>query len=349
MTCARQAVKPLSSLRGIVDTILVPHSAYSDALHRMHQCLEYVKEGSGEPVCIAVMGESRTGKTRSLESFQKKYPAIRFDDGLHVPLLSITVPSRPTVKALAELLLKKLGATDWERGTENSKTARLEKLMTECRVFMLILDEFHHFYDKTSRKVQHHVADWLKNLVGACKVALVVSGLPSLQAVIDQNEQLAGRFKSPILMPRFDWNLEEHRSEWIGILGAFSNGLRVSFDVPDLDGDNLSLRMYCATGGLMGYLTKTLRQAVWNAVDAGTNVITLKDIETAHYMAVWSHGRFSEISNPFDLSRLVFPSKDVLEAARQIGTPISSEPEKPVRYRASSPRGAISGALIARG
>lgn len=338
----------MSSLRGIVDTILVPHSAYSDAQHRMHQCLEYVKEGSGEPVCIAVMGESRTGKTRSLESFQNRYPAIRFDDGLHVPLLSITVPSRPTVKALAELLLKKLGATDWEKGTENSKTARLEKLMTECRVFMLILDEFHHFYDKTSRKVQHHVADWLKNLVGACKVALVVSGLPSLQAVIDQNEQLAGRFKSPILMPRFDWNLDEHRSEWFGILSAFSIGLRVNFDLPDLDGDNLSLRMYCATGGLMGYLTKTLRQAVWNAVDAGTNVITLKDIETAHRMAVWSQGRFSEISNPFDSSRLVFPSSDVLAAARQIGTPITAEPEKPVRRRVASPFGSISGALIGR-
>ncbi len=164
LICALQE-KGLSSLRGVVDSILVPHSAYLEALRRMHQCMEYVKDGSGEPVCVALIGESRTGKTRSLESFQNRYPAVRLDDGLHVPLLSITVPSRPTVKALAELLLKKLGAPDWERGTENSKTSRLEKLMTECRVFMLILDEFHHFYDKTSHKVQHHVADWLKNLV----------------------------------------------------------------------------------------------------------------------------------------------------------------------------------------
>jgi hypothetical protein len=340
----------LSSLRGIVDTILVPHSAYSEAQRRMNQCFEYVKDGSGEPVCVALIGESRTGKTRSLESFKSKHPSVRFDDGLHVPLLSITVPSRPTVKALAELLLQELGAKDWEKGTENAKTARLVKLMKECRVFMLMLDEFHHFYDKTSRKVQHHVADWLKNLVGACKVALVVSGLPSLQAVIDQNEQLAGRFKSPVLMPRFDWNLVEHRSEWIGILGAFSSGLRANFDVPDLDGDNLSLRMYCATGGLIGYLTKTLRQAVWNAIDAGASVITLKDLETAHRTAVWSHDRFSEISNPFDPSRLVFPSNDVLAAARQIGTPAIDVPEKrPARRVSASSRGGLGSVLTARG
>jgi hypothetical protein len=339
----------MSSLYGIVDKILIPHSAYSDALRRINQCFEYVKEGSGEPVCIAVMGDSRTGKTRFLESFENKYPVLRYDDGLHVALLSITVPSQPTVKSLAELLLQKLGATDWERGTENSKTARLEKLMKECRVYMLILDEFQHFYDKTSRKVQHHVADWLKNLVGACKVALVVSGLPSLQAVINQNEQLAGRFSSPILMPRFDWNLEEHRSEWLGILGAFSSGLRVNFDLPDLDGDNLSLRMYCATGGLIGYLAKTLRQAVFNAIDAQTNVITLADIEKAHKDAVWRDGRFSEINNPFDMSRLVFPSNDVLAAAKLVGVPIIDEPEKPVRRRAASSRGEVSAALVGRG
>jgi hypothetical protein len=338
----------LSNLRGIVDTILVPHSSYMEGMRQMGQCLEYVKAGSSEPVCVALIGESRTGKSRTLESFQIQHPAIRFDDGLHVPLLSITVPSRPTVKSLAELLLKKLGATDWEKGTENVKTARLEKLMKECRVYMLILDEFHHFFDKTSRKVQHHVADWLKNLVGACKVALIVSGLPSLTAVIDQNEQLAGRFKSPVLMPRFDWNLEDHRSEWIGILGAFSVGLREKFDLPELDGDNLALRMYCATGGLIGYLTKTLRQAIWNAIDTDSKVITLKDIQVGHQQAVWSHERHAEVANPFDPSVLVDPCDTVLAAARRIGTPVVIDPDKPTRQGAVGSRSEARNAFTGR-
>ena len=51
----------------------------------------------------------------------------------------------------------------------------------------------------------HHVADWLKILVDETRCALVVAGLPSCQTVIDSNEQLAGRFHAPILMPRFSW------------------------------------------------------------------------------------------------------------------------------------------------
>jgi len=79
-----------------------------------------------------------------------------------------------------------------------------------------MIDEFQHFQDKGSRRIMHHVADWLKILVDDSKVALVVAGLSSCGAVISQNEQLAGRFLSPILMPRFDWKIDNHREEFVG-------------------------------------------------------------------------------------------------------------------------------------
>lgn len=326
----------MSDPRLLVDHILVPHKAFEEALRRMTQCFSYAQAGAREPVCIALIGESRTGKSRCAEVFMRKHPALRLDDGLRVPILSIVVPSRPTVKALAELILRALGAPDWDKGTENAKTARLATLMRECSVLGLVLDEFHHFYDKSSHKVQHHVADWLKNLVGETKVALLVSGLPSLQSVIDQNEQLAGRFTAPIHMPRFDWAKSEHRDEWIAILGGFTDGLRTQFDIPDLDGDDMAFRMYCATGGLMGYLTKTLRQAVWTARDNESKVITLQDLEAAHYEAVWSREKLSHLPNPFDRTLLVYPTKDVLAQTKLIGMPVIEVPPKQTRRRAAT-------------
>ena len=278
----------------------------------------------------------------------REHPSVRLADGLHVPVLSIVVPSRPTVKSLAELLLIALGATDWEKGTENAKTARLAKLMKQCGVLVLMLDEFHHFYDKSSHRVQHHVADWLKNMVGETKVALVVSGLPSLQAVIDQNEQLAGRFVSPVRMPRFDWAVDSDRSEWLAILGAFAEGLGSEFDLPALDSDDLALRMYCATGGLMGYLTKTLRQAVWNAVDADSRVISLGDLELAHKQAIWSRERLAHLPNPFDRSRLVYPTPELMAQTKLIGTPAQQVAEpKPKKGRASPLAPSASSLLVA--
>ena len=326
----------MSDPRLLVDNILVPHNAFDEGLRRMTQCFCYAQAGAREPVCIAIIGDSRTGKSRCAEVFMRKYPPIRLDDGLRVPVLSIVVPSRPTVKALAELILKALGAPDWDKGTENAKTARLATLMRECSVLGLVLDEFHHFYDKTSHLVQHHVADWLKNLVGETKVALFVSGLPSLQSVIDQNEQLAGRFMAPIHMPRFDWANAEHRAEWVAILGGFTDGLRTKFDVPDLDGDDMAFRVYCATGGLMGYLTKTLRQAVWTAVDSASTVITLQDLELAHREAVWSKEKLAHLPNPFDRTLLVYPTEDILARTKLIGMPVIEVPQKQQRRRAAT-------------
>lgn len=312
----------MTEMRRFVDTILVPHTAFQEGQRRMAQCMDYAKAGAQEPVCMALIGESRTGKSRGIEVFMRAHPPVRLPEGRRVHVLYISVPSRPTVKALAELGLFQLGAADWERGTENAKTTRLAYLMRACEVLVLVLDEFHHFYDKSSHKVQHHVADWLKNLVADTKVALVVSGLPSLRSVIDQNEQLAGRFLSPVPMPRFNWLDDDHREEWRAILGAFTEGIGTKFDLPALDGDELALRMFCATGGLIGYLTKTLRQAVWDAVDHNRTVITLKDLEVAHAQAVWAHENVLGLRPPFDLSWTAEATPDLVTRTQRIGAAV---------------------------
>jgi hypothetical protein len=271
----------------LVESVLIKHSAFEEASQRAKQCIEYVKEGGREPACLALVGESRTGKSRCIEGILSQYPMTRTKSGIVSPVLAIVVPSKPTVKSLAERFLMKLKCQDWQKGTETQKTARLMELMVQCEVVGLVVDEFHHFYDKGSHKVQHHVADWLKNIVSESRVALIASGLKSLTSVIDQNEQLAGRFGYPVTMPRFNWLNKEQRSEWRGILDGFNDVLGQTFDMPKLSNSEMSFRLYCATGGLIGYLTNTLRQAVWNAVDTGANKITLEDLDTAYRRAVW--------------------------------------------------------------
>jgi hypothetical protein len=331
----------MTSPRHLIDKILVPHTAFMGAQQRLAQCFAYAKGGAHEPVCLAIVGESRTGKSRCVDAFRRKYPAARLDDGMHCPVLHVVVPSKPTVKSLAELILRSLGAVDWERGTETAKTIRLVELMKQCGVVALVLDEFHHFYDKSSHRVQFLVSDWLKNLMGATNVALFVLGLPSLQFVIDQNEQLAGRFSAPIVMPRFDWLVDDHRSEWLAILAAFTDSIRAEFDMPDLADDGLALRMYCATGGLMGYLTTTLRQAVWNAVDANARSISLEDLRSAHASAIWAKESLAHLPSPFDANLQVYPTPELISRTKLIGT---AKPATHVRGRKVS---VAEGALAA--
>lgn len=307
--------------RTIVETTLVPHTAFEEAAQRLEQCFSYADSAS-EPICIALVGESRTGKSRALEECLLRHPRVRNSNGLTTPILHVKTPSKPTVKSLAELMLRALDDPRAYFGTENAKTTRLHTLMANSGVKMVMIDEFQHFYDKGSHKVMHHVADWLKILVDDARAALVVAGLPTCRAVIDQNEQLAGRFLSPVFMPRFNWHNKEQREEFIAILGAFQESIGEEFDLPIFTGDEMAFRFYCGTGGLIGYLSKFLRQAVWNAIDSNTNIINLRGLLLAHSQAIWVKDGPTGLPNPFDRKFSSAVTDDLLARIKKIGIPV---------------------------
>lgn len=104
-----------------VDQILVPHKDFQSAKSRIETHL-LAAQSYQEPTCLAVVGESRTGKSRLLENITKQYPKQRTDEGSIIPVLSIRTPSKPTVKALVEVMLKEIGDPLWfKRGSDNSK------------------------------------------------------------------------------------------------------------------------------------------------------------------------------------------------------------------------------------
>lgn len=286
---------PYMDIKHLVDSILVPHTAFTHALNKLDQCYAYAP-GASEPICLALIGESRTGKSRVIEEFCHRHPPARLKESLSMPILRVRTPSHPTVKGLVELLLGTIGDPRFASGTENAKTIRLKHLMREVSTNMVVLDEFQHFFDKGSQTVMHHVADWLKILADESRCALVVAGLPTCKAVIDQNEQLAGRFAAPIVMPRFNWTVDEDRQEFIAILQAFDEVIATVLDCPLLATDDMAFRCFCSTGGLVGILSKFLRQLVWNASVAGKKVLALTDLQEAHKQSVWSIQRETPIT-----------------------------------------------------
>lgn len=307
-----------------IEETLVPHTAYAKALTLLDQAYRYA--GTPEPTCVAVIGESRTGKSRLIEEFTANHPPMRTDAGRDNPILSVRVPAKPTVKGLVELLLNAAGDPAYSKGTVNEKTLRLETLLQNAKTNAVVLDEFQHFQDKGTLKIMHEVSDWLKILVDRTRIVLVVAGLPSCQTVISQNAQLAGRFHSPVRMPRFDWMQPNDRDEFIGILGAFHMSLCEHFDVPDFSEEELAYRFYCGTGGLIGYVSKLLRLAVRNAMDANSHTITFQGLACAHAESVWDKEAHPGITNPFDLSLSLVPTQELSINAQKIGTAISPTP-----------------------
>lgn len=317
----------------IVDSTLIPHSAYQRASKSLEQVLRYAGRGS-KAVCLSIIGESRTGKTRALQELVIANPAIRDAAGLTVPILYVVTPAKPSAKNLAETMLYELGDPLWDKGIESQKTTRLRILLKATGVLMIVIDEFQHFYDKTSRKVWHHVANWLKSLVELTGVSLVTAGLPQCRIVINQNEQLAGRSLAPITMPRFTWRDPDLREEFKAILGAFNDVIAERVDIPNLASDDMAFRIWCATGGLMGYVIKFLRLLLQNANDDDASVISLHDFKRAYQGALREFDPSAPSPQPFDPGFCAAPNEALYNSVLSIGVSVDVvEDEKPRRSK----------------
>jgi len=308
----------MDNIEKIIENTLIPHKSFEKGLARVRQCIDN-SHGALEPACIAVIGESRTGKSTLLEECLLTHPRSRNDEGIEIPVLSVKAPSKPTVKGFVEVLLYGMGDPMYDKGTEYTKTNRLKTLMKNAGTSVMMVDEFQHFFDKVSYKVFHHVADWLKVVVDDTKVTLILSGLPSCKSVLNQNEQLAGRFVAAVVLPRFNWNEISSRQEFVGVMGAYDKSIRRFFDIPELFQDDMAFRFYCATGGLIGYLAQLLRQAVWDAVDDQRVTISLSDLSVAYETAIWGEGDASKGVNPFTKEFKSVPTIDLLAKVSQIG------------------------------
>jgi Bacterial TniB protein len=329
----------------IVERMVIPHTAFAEARRRIEQCFAF-SAAKAEAEGLLIVGESGTGKTSVLKSFQSNHMPTRGRDGMEIPILYASVPPMPTVKSLAGVMLAALNAPDSERGTENEKSRRLRILMKETGTRMVMIDEFQHFYDRGKRQIMLHVADWLKVLIDETRSTLVVAGLPSCRVVINENEQLARRFMASIQLPRFSWTYPRQRGEFISILEEYHNQVAKDFSLPELYSEEMAFRFFLATGGLMGYLSKLLRTTLRDAADREKTSVTLEDLNIAHARAMWFDATVQEQLRPFEKSFRPEATVDALNFASRVGT-VADLPEKPTRQRIGKRKAeSINAALV---
>lgn len=269
-----------------VSGMLVRHAAFNEIFNELNDAFEMAPNLKQSPG-LFIIGDSRTGKSTVAEMFAEEHKSFRTDDVLVSEVIYVQVPSKPTIKGLASEILSALEDPLADKGTEQEKTRRILRLIKQCKTRMLMLDEFHHFVDKSSRyAVIHDVADWLKCLINKSSIVTVIIGLPYGQNVLVQNEQLRGRFKSPMIMPRFDWNDDNLRNDFMDMLGGFTDMMREVFDVPDFHNEALAYRFYLATGGLIGYVFNLLQQTALDVIRRDSNVITMSDLDRNYYKII---------------------------------------------------------------
>jgi len=287
----------LSQYNDIVSRIRISHDAYSRIQHELQEAYDAIGS-TATPVCLLITGESRTGKSSVVRDLLETYLPRRVDDRTIRTVVYAVAPSKATVKSLLESLLKGLGDPYWSRGSESNMTQRLYTLLDAVECKMIILDEFQHLCDKGQRKKLDLLADWLKVLLETCRYGLVAVGLPAAASVVHNHVQLVGRFDNELKMPLLDWQNDASAKQFRGILRQFQQELR-PFQLPELGGREMGLRMYLASAGRIGLVAKLLDRAVHNAIRADQVEIRLPDLAEAYERAIWSASKFPVHGGPF--------------------------------------------------
>jgi len=274
-------MKPtLDELLSVVAKTIVPHTAFESGRQRLRQA--WATHRPGDVGGIGVLAESRSGKTSLTGEFKQEHRTERTADGIHAPVLAVRMPTAPTVKGLCEQILTALDDREAHKGTQSGLETRSRNLSKACGVKALFIEEYHQVFNPTRGAHMYSFGEFLKNYSEEVGALIVPIGLPHAEFALKHNEQLTGRMKAPIRLPRFDWSDPDSKEEFIAILEAMHMSIRRFFRLPEIQTDRIAFLFFCATGGIIGYIAKILDQAVRTAALERHNQITLEDLACAH-------------------------------------------------------------------
>tara|TARA_R110001606_G_scaffold399222_1_gene582284 strand:- start:5697 stop:6632 length:936 start_codon:yes stop_codon:yes gene_type:complete len=261
---------------------IYPHPIYNQALETVKKAI-FLTESSEQPMSALLTGVTGTGKSTLIKTIVANYPKsqnIETEDAVirTVPAYHCTVPADATIKALATEMLKYLDSSDLN-GDAASLTKRLSRLLKTCKTKVIFLDEFQHLLSKKARNGGDGVTDWVKTLMDATGVPVILSGMPECEAIIDAHPQLAGRysFRAHLKMIPYDINNPLYLSK---VIEGFTNGLKNHVGIekmPILTNDDYLTAFHVATGGNMRSLRHLFTGALHSALSDNRNYLTEDD------------------------------------------------------------------------
>ena len=228
---------------------------------------------STRPPGLAIYGHSGMGKTMLVEKFKRDHPPI-IDHSTGVesmPVLAITLTSRPTERRIYGQLLMAMGASINERLTLMELEIRTVLLLKSNNVRVLVFDEVHNLLAGPPRE-QRVILQLLRYLSNEIKASLVCLGVSEARDAIAGDTQLARRLDQFVL-PR--WKADEEFQELVtAILRSLPLKLPSALS-------SQSLRHLSRLGdGITARVFGILNELAIEAIQDGTERITDENIES---------------------------------------------------------------------
>lgn len=268
-------------------------------------------------LCLA--GAFRAGKTRVIREEIKDRIPIRGKEGLSIPFGYVPMPAVPSPLTVGQAILYWLGDPTWS-STRNPTTrvVRIAEVADQVGLRILAIDDLQHLVDSRGQKVQHMTADFLKEVGFYIGVPMIFCGLERMMRIFEVNEQLAGRTNATIVFRRLDWNRKNDRALFTKmvelVVGEIKSHMGSVVEVTPA----FVFRMYCATGGIPGYLFRVLRVAVVKC-ERVRSPLNERSIQRAAFTVVARRSAWPKGIDPFHQEFPTDASKAILDQVNKIG------------------------------
>jgi len=228
---------------------------------------------------MTLHGASGSGKTTLLKSFLC-HDVPKLAGGEAGRALYVEVPSKCTLKSVAQAILQALGDPAWNKGSGTDAAYRIGRILNAKGYRLLALDECQHMIESRNNRVHYDVADWIKSAINSWSIPVILSGLPKIQEIIAANDQLDGRrFRSAELGP-MHWDVKNDQRDYRFVLKRCDEALPFP-QRAGLEDVTIAKNIHYLADGLLGKTTKLIILAAMNAARGGLPAITTESIGRA--------------------------------------------------------------------
>lgn len=235
-----------------------------------------------EGIGMLLMGIPGLGKSSILASYIKRHLKERNDlesPGRSIePIILVSVPAEPTLKTLIQEILLASSYEGSIKGTVGELKQKLNELIRERGVELLIFDEFQHFLREQAKSNTRGVVNHIKLMMDKHKLAVVMAGTPAGYRSIAHYDELYQRFaqRQTRLTP-FQINSEENLQAFGSYLRACTGFLnQQGVKLIPLANKEMMVRVYVATKGIPRLIAGLIKMALESAEQG--EMITQNDL-----------------------------------------------------------------------
>ena len=235
---------------------------------------------------LLLIGPTNNGKSMIVEKFRRMHPPVSHPDHEHIPVLTVQMPSEPSVIRFYVALLAALGAPLRPR----QRLAELEQvtlgLLRAVGVRVLVIDELHNVLAGRG-DARREFLNLIRFLGNELRIPLVGVGTHEAYLAIRSDDQLENRFE-PFPLPR--WQPD---AEACSLLASFATSFPLRRRSP-IATSPMAQYLLTRSEGTIGELARLLTDAAVAAIDSGEEAINQRTLLMADYLGPTERRRLFE-------------------------------------------------------